>query len=330
MNRIVVLVCVLLSNVLSSIGQTAQPTATPQPPQSARQALLKMFLGEGPNHLEKHLPEITKKALRGVDSGGSSNPLAEFVSIGTQARAGGNLQTMETGPILLMAEKPIVAGQSETHRKFEVVVERDDLVGDEDQVELSFNTYLNGQRQTLPLLYRLTLMMKMESDVWRLNELNVSARMPLADPDYLKGLVQQIKKKQQSSNEQAATFSLRAIAGAESEYRSIHPDHGFTCSLSELASVSKNRGKDNGDEPDRIPIDEALATGKTSGYVFAITGCDASHYKVAAEPDSPSSGQRAFCADESGLVKFSKNGKAVTCLSAGETFNAGVSDSSVD
>jgi hypothetical protein len=290
-----------------------------------------MFLGQGPNHLEKHLPEITKKALRGLDSGGSTNLFTEFGAIEMQARAGGNLQTMETGPILLVAEKQAVDGQSRTHEKFEVVVERDDLVGDEDQLELSFNTYLNGQRQTLPFLYRLTFMMKMESDIWRLDELSLSARMPLADPDYLKGLVQQMKKKQQSSNEQAAAFSLRAIVGAESEYRTIHPEHGFTCSLSELASVSKNKGKDNGDEPDRMPIiDEALATGKTGGDVFAITGCDASHYKVGAEPDSPSSRQRAFCADESGLVKFSKNGKAGTCLSAGETLNAGVSDSSVD
>src|SRR5213593_2490496 len=72
---------------------------TPPPPQSARQALLEMFLGQGPDHLKRHLPEITKKAFAKIESGANPSFLTEVEGIGMQARAGGgNLQTMETSP----------------------------------------------------------------------------------------------------------------------------------------------------------------------------------------------------------------------------------------
>lgn len=52
--------------------------------------------------------------------------------------------------------------------------------------------------------------------------------------------------------------------------------------------------------------------------MFALTGCDVVHYEIAAEPVTQSAGHRAFCADETGVPKFSKNGKASTCLSSGQ------------
>ncbi len=138
--------------------------------------------------------------------------------------------------------------------------------------------------------------------------------MPLADPDFLKDLVGQIEEKQQRTNEFTATFSIRAIVAAETAYHTKHP--GYTCSLSELATV---RSEGSGERP-RMPIDSDLAKGTKQGYVFALTGCDPLHYKIAAEPATPSAGHRAFCADESGVLKFSKNGKASTCLSSGQNF----------
>ena len=96
--------------------------------------------------------------------------LSEISGLGAHAKASGGLQIMETGPILLRVDEP---GGRE---KFEVVVERDNLMGDEDQIDLSFQMYKNGQQQTLPVLPRLTFMMKTESDGWRLNEILFSAR----------------------------------------------------------------------------------------------------------------------------------------------------------
>jgi len=204
------------------------------------------------------------------------------------------------------------------------VVERDNLMGDEDQIDLSFQMYKNGQQQTLPVLPRLTFMMKTESDVWRLNEILFSARVPLADPDYLKDVVKDLEEKQRSRNDAMASWSIGVIGNAENQYRASHPERGFACSLSQLAEASKEG------EPRGIPIDDELAAGKKNGYVFALTGCDGSHFKVAAEPAVAGGGQRAFCADESGVVKFAKNGKATTCLTSGEPLSEGATFLSVD
>jgi hypothetical protein len=306
MNHIVIVLWVLLTTntVLAAHTQIAP---APPPPQSARDALLEMFLGQGPDHLKRHLPEITKKAFAKIESGANPSFLTEVEGIAMQARAGGrSLQTMETGPVLLVSEQP------QTREKFEVTVERDDLSGDEDEIDLSFQMSRNGKPEGLTFLPRLTFMMKMESGVWRLNEASFLARMPLADPDFLKELAGQIEEKQQRMNEFTASFSIRAIVSAETAYHTKHP--GYTCSLSELAAPSPTES----DERPKMPIDPDLAKGTKQGYVFALTGSDVLHYEIAAEPATRSAGHRAFCADESGVLKFSKNGKASTCLSSGQ------------
>ena len=109
--------------------------------------------------------------------------------------SGLSAQVMETGPVLLIVEEP---GSRE---KFEVVVEHDDLVGDEDESDLSFPLYKNCQQQTLPVLPRFTFMMKAESSVWRLNEIVLSARVPLSDPDFLKDVVKDLGEKQRWRND---------------------------------------------------------------------------------------------------------------------------------
>jgi len=304
----------LISVPLSA--QTAQPIQPAAPPQSPRQALLEMFMATSPNHLEKHLPQAAKKAFHQLQLGGDTLILSEISGLSAHAKAGGGLEVMETGPILLTVEEP---GSRE---KFEVVVERDDLVGDEDEIDLSFHMYKNGQQQTLPVLPRLSFVMKTESDVWRLKEIVFSARVPLSDPDFLKDVVKDFKEKQRSRNDAQASWSIRVIGHAEHQYRSSHPDRGVTCSLSQLAAASK--------EGQGIPIDDELAAGRKSGYVFALTGCDGAHFKVAAEPAVAGGGQRAFCADESGVIKFAKDGKATTCLTSGEPLSDGVTSFPVD
>jgi len=58
------------------------------------------------------------------------------------AAHGQQLQTFEAGPTLVMVEDP------EVHSKFEITVERDDLRGDEDQIDLSFQASKNGETKT--------------------------------------------------------------------------------------------------------------------------------------------------------------------------------------
>ena len=98
------------------------------------------------------------------------------------AKAGGaNLQTFDSGPTLVSVDQSDKAAEH-----VEITVERDDLMGDEDQIELALHLTTTGKEQALPFIPRFTFSMKSEADVWRLNEISVTVRVPLADPDFLK------------------------------------------------------------------------------------------------------------------------------------------------
>jgi hypothetical protein len=279
---------------------------TPPPPQTARQALIEMFFGNAPNHFEKHLPDLTRSALKKMGTANGMNALDEFSMFAAQAKAGGGkFETFETGPILLSTTDP----HDET--KAEITVERDDLTGDEDQIELAVHITKNAKEEVLPFIPRFTFSMVQQSDIWRLNEIDVTVKVPLADPAFLKS----IEDHQRSQNEQMTIYAVQSIVSAEKQYSTAQG--GFACSLSALADANKT--------PDHRTylFDRQLMTGKKNGYIFAISGCDSAHYKVVAEPEVPNSGQRAFCSDESGAIRASSDGKATTCLSSGEIVRGG-------
>ena len=272
--------------------------------QTARQALIEMFFGPAPDHFEKHLPEITRHTLSKLSSPGGQNVLAEFSMIALQMKAGGNnFQTFDTGPSLLIAQDPRGGGPD----RIELTVERDDLIGDQDEIELSPHLSKNGQEQSLPVIPRFTFIMQEESNVWKLHEISVNVRVPLADPGFLKT----IEDEQRSRNEQTTIWYVQQINTSEKTYSAARGQ--FACSLSALAAHSTK-------DPQSVGYlwDPELAKGSKGGYVFAISGCDSSHYKVVAEPAIADSGQRAFCSDETGDLRASADGKATTCLSSGE------------
>ena len=270
---------------------------TTQAPQTARQALIEMFFGT-PQHLEKHLPSTTRSALKRMSGPGGVNMLDEFSAFANMAKAGGvKLETFDTGPTLLQVEDP---NQSE---KTEITIEGDNLSGDEDEIQVSLHVTKEGNEQSLPFIPLFTFIMKTEADVWRLNEIRAEVRIPLADPDFLKN----IERENGKQNEQGAQTAMRILIGEETAY---HSSHGtYECSLAGL--IGKGQGWINGPFAD-------LATGKHSGYVYAISGCDSAQYKLVAEPEINDSGQRAFCSDESGAMRSASDGKATTCLSNGE------------
>ena len=285
---------------------------TPPPPQTARQALIEMFFGTAPNHLEKHLPDTTRTAFKRMSGASGMSMLDEFSAVANMAKAGGGkFETFDTGTTLLQAEEP------EQNEKIELTVEGDNLSGDEDQIEISVHVTKDANEQTLPFIPRFTFVMKTEADIWRLNEISVAVRIPLADPDFLKTIQQQSNKE----NEQGAQWGVQNIIGAENSYHSAHGVYG--CSLSELGAKGK---QSNGRAATPTGLLGDLATGKHAGYIYAISGCDGTQYKVVAEPELPGSGQRAFCSDESGAMRAATDGKATTCMNSGEaiqgqTFN---------
>ena len=300
MRRLFALAIVLLFHSLLS---AQNPSAlNPPPPQTARQALIEMFFGTSANHLEKHLPDVTRKTFKRMDSGNGLNYLSELSMLASQVKAGGaGLQTFDTGPTLLTAEQP---GQEA--EKMEITVERDELIGDEDQIELGLRMTRNGREDnTLPVIPRFTFIMKTEAEVWRLNEISVTVRLPLADPGFLKGL----EDRQRSQNEQMTIYAVHEVTVAEKGYQAAHG--GFACTLAALGNPGKNPQQGS------VLYDPQLASGKRNGYVFAISGCDGSRYKIVAEPALSDSGGRALCSDESGAIRAAADGK--TCLAKGES-----------
>jgi type II secretory pathway pseudopilin PulG len=113
-----------------------------------------------------------------------------------------------------------------------------------------------------------------------------------------------------SANESAAVGSVRNIITAEISYSTLHPQTGFTCSLSDLTSAGL--------------IDPNLAGGQKRGYDFVLQNCTAekegdpaSHFEVTATPVTYNqTGVRQFCADESNVIRMDNTGNA-QCVDRG-------------
>jgi len=308
--------CVFLA---ASVLASAQPA-----PQTARQALIEMFFSKTPGTLEQHLPEAMRAALKKANAESGASTLDTFALIAGQLQANGQeFQTFEAGPILLSVENP------HDNSKFEIVVERDDLQSDEDEIEVSFHGYKDGQPQLSGMSPRFTFGMKQETGVWRLSEITFTFKVSLTNPELLKamtnwpsavasgGLHPSVSTQASPRNfyEASTVIAMRNIAHAEVKYAATY-GHGYTCSLSDLGGIG-------GDEPTdhhAMLIDPGLASGKKYGYRFALTGCSgtsAPKFILTALPAEGSIAQ-AFCTDDSAVVRSFTDANGTSCLSAGK------------
>jgi type II secretory pathway pseudopilin PulG len=114
-----------------------------------------------------------------------------------------------------------------------------------------------------------------------------------------------------AANESSALNAVRTVNLAEMTYMNSHAERGFTCSLSELHQAGL--------------VDDGLASGKKHGYTFALQNCTADKpggpnvkYQVVAQPVTfNQTGVRAFCADESGVIKVDSRGSGQGCVENG-------------
>jgi hypothetical protein len=291
-------------------------TATPPPPQSARQALLEMFIGKGPDDFVKHLPDDARRTLIHKGESPETSIALRISVIGRQLTAQGeHVETFDAGPNILISE------QNSGHERIEVAVEHDSLMGEEDEIELSVHVYKDGQPQPLPVVPRLVFTLKQEKEIWRLTELTVAAHVPLTDPDYLAGL----RKEQDEANESAAQMRVAVIANAETSYSARHPASGYTCTLATLVARDSVI-QDPAAAPEGPGVsDPGQGNEEWNGYRFILTGCDgspASKYRLTAEPTDADSSMKKFCIDESGILKFVATGKSSICFSRGQVVNA--------
>lgn len=322
MRRIALFLTVVMLWAASIWGQ--ENTTTSQAvPQTARQALLEMFFGKAPGTFAKHLPAATRAAL---EKSGALASLQQFSLMASQLQTQEkNVQTFETGSMLLSGEDP------KTGQKVEVTVEDDALRGDQDDIELMFHVYKNGQLEKGPFLPQVTFSMKQESQIWTLNEISVTIHLPLADPDFLKLITEKMKPQvsaspttssgpeitvQSGGSDTMVLAAMRTILTAEIAYASSYPAVGFTCTLSSLDGF----GGGEPNEHQAMLINSGLASGKRYGFVFTLSGCagsPANRFQLTVAPSGNSYGRKAYCADQSGVIRSSSDGNPSTCVGNG-------------
>jgi hypothetical protein len=289
--------------MVGGISLRAQ-TATPPPPQSARQALLEMLFGKGENDFQKHLPEDARKTLIHKGETPETSTILRISTISRQVMSEGkHVETFETGSVFLSAEM-------NEHEKVEVDVDRDNLMGEADEIELSVHYYKDAQPQSLPVVPDLIFTLKQEKEIWRLTEITAAAHIPLTDPDYLKGL----RKQQDEETESQVKNRMMMIASAEAGYIGKHPDLGYSCSISTLFSRDPNNPADSVADPGQ-------GNEEWYGYRVTLGGCEGSppsKYRMTAVPIDSEEGLKTFCRDESGTTKFLATGKTSNCFSRGK------------
>ncbi len=114
-----------------------------------------------------------------------------------------------------------------------------------------------------------------------------------------------------AANESTAAKTLRLLVVAEISYASAHPGEGYSCSLHNVV------GHGN--------LNPAMASGIQHGYVYQLQNCSPDNaggpntrFQVVAFPQTKNqTGVRAFCSDESGVIKLDVNGSPQTCLESG-------------
>jgi competence protein ComGC len=109
------------------------------------------------------------------------------------------------------------------------------------------------------------------------------------------------------ANEAGAVGVVRTIANAQATYASTYPQNGYACRLSDLASAGL--------------IDRELASGTKYGYKFLVSPCRTRPqpiFAVGAAPLAPGkTGVRAFCTDQTGVIRFDAGGDIKQCLDFG-------------
>jgi type IV pilus assembly protein PilA len=120
-----------------------------------------------------------------------------------------------------------------------------------------------------------------------------------------------------AANESSAVGSIRTMNTAEVAFATAYPSVGFA-SLAALGGAAGSCTGSGATSTMACLIDDTLAaTASKSGYNFAIGGLSGTPvivtYSSLATPIVVGqSGQRAFCSDQSGVIRYNQSGTACT------------------
>jgi len=292
--------------VTFGIGNPLGAQTAPAQPQTARQALIEMFMSKNPEDFSKHLPDAARQALIHK---GETEQTSLVLRIGMLGRGmvgqSQHMETFDVGPNILVSDQP------DQHERLEVAVEHDSLMGEQDEIELSVHHYKDGEEQLMPVVPRLIFTLSEEKEIWRLTEVTVAAHVPLTDPDYLKGL----RKQQNEANESAVQMRMNGIISSQATYAAAHPETGYTCTATSLTPDAEQNPTAGS------PNDAAQGGEDWNGYHFTLSGCGkapSTKYRLVAVPIDPDSEEKTFCADQSGKLKFVIGPVPQNCFSGGQ------------
>jgi prepilin-type N-terminal cleavage/methylation domain-containing protein len=123
-------------------------------------------------------------------------------------------------------------------------------------------------------------------------------------------------RSRQRANEASAVASIRVINSAAVTYSMTYPDLGYPAQLTTLGGANPCTASSTR----ACLVDDLLALGVKSGYSFVLTGDGAVpsvSYTVTGTPQTVgSSGQRMFCTDQTGVVRFDPSGSGCSSASA--------------
>ena len=126
----------------------------------------------------------------------------------------------------------------------------------------------------------------------------------IAVPSYLRSRMQ--------ANEASAVGSVRMINTAAVTYSSTYANVGFPTALADMGGANPCAAA----PATACLLDDLLAHGSKSGYSFVWTGDGATPsaaYTINATPlVVGSSGQRMFCSDQAGVIRFDSSGAGCT------------------
>jgi len=117
-----------------------------------------------------------------------------------------------------------------------------------------------------------------------------------------------------SANEASAVGSVRTITTTNTQYYSTY-GIGYAAALANLASPAGACAAATAAQA--CLIDPVLSAGAKSGYKFATVGNTAVNgvltgFETNASPSNIGvTGQRAFCADQSGVIRYNTTGAAI-------------------
>lgn len=289
-----------------SFSQESKPAA---PPQTPRQVILEVITTpDSSAAVEHHLPEATKQYWKS-----RLKEISEYLQVSILQTMVGvdedgvmikkpvpnpNFETFEAGPILVRARDPRSGSTADLR------IDSEDFSNDKDTMELSFKVnkqYVESRTPMLPPDLRIS--MKLENDVWRFEEIDITSKLPLGDPIYVKESLRQDAEVAQLF----ARDAVHEVVVAETDYLKQNGGAAFNCSEAEL-----------------IPANDKSSAGRSSypfdylnerGYKIQLSDCTATSFHASAIPQQ--SGQPFFCADQSGAIRKSNKGIA-DCFAAGE------------